>query len=435
VFNILSGDKVDFVSEFSATGGSKLLLDGGGTVQFTGAKNLVANMEVTNGTIIAQGDESLGLSTGTTTFHMTSSYVKGGLVIKPEEGKDTVSFHRPVTFHYWVTGEHGAWLYFPANTTVNFYGLMSTSVSPLKSGCNPWPCHWNMSCPSTTVVNWYGGMYAVLDHNFSGGTHHIWKALTGGDRFKVGSTAKVYLHETGNRIGWSTGGVSGEVKCLAPYALDSRSVNQVMIISSGSAVVDLGGFDQALSIFGCNSGYSNAKVTSASPARLHITGGYTIDNTPSISMTNFVQFVGGAGISRDCSIASHALVLRNTSSSTGSVQVTSGLLKLAAPDSSGNWAGKWPNASAAIVTGGRLVLEHKAVFGTNTVMRISGSGKVEIPAGVRVKMPSLELDGVMQTIPGTYGSSESGAMFQNDTHFVGKGVLRVGRIGSCVILR
>jgi len=435
VFDIKWSDVVSFTEDISTTAGTKILLDGGGYCQFVGAKNITGDMEVTNGTIIAVGDDSVGTVGGKTTFHLTAYWLKGKLVIRTEPGKNVVSFHRPMDFHYWVTGDHQPFLYFPENATVNFYGLMQTTVSPLKPGCNGWPCHWAMSCPSTTVVNWYGGMYAALNHIFPGGTHNIWKALTGGDRFGVGEGATVNLHVTGNRIGAATGNVKGRVNCLAPYALDSRSANQVMVIQSGNAVVDLGGYDQALSIFSCNSSnFSNAKVTSETPALLRITGGYTIDSTPSYSMTNFVQFVGGAGLSRDCDAASYPLVLRNTSSSTGMVQVTKGLLKLAAPNAQGNWAGKWPNASAAVVSGGKLVLEHKAAIGTNTVMRLSGSGKVELPAGVRVKVPSLEINGVAQQT-GIYGSTASGATFQDDTHFVGAGTLRVGRIGACILLR
>jgi len=435
VFDIKWSDKISFTEDISTTAGTKITLTGGGICKFVGAKNITGNMEVTNGTITAVGDDSLGTVGGKTTFHFTSSAIKGKLVISPEPGKTVVNIHRPLDFHFWVTGEHGSFMTLPAETTVNFYGLMQTTISPLKSGCNSWPCHWNYTCPATTVVNWYGGMYAALNHSFPGGTHHVWKALTGGDRFNVGDGATVNLHVTGNRIGASTGNVKGRVNCGAPYALDSRSGNQVMIIQSGNAVVDLGGNDQALSIFSCNSSsFSNAKVTSETPALLHITGGYTIDNTPSYSMTNFVQFVGGAGLSRDCDQASYPLVLRNTSSSTGTVQVTKGLLKLAAPNASGQYAGKWPNASAAVVSGGKLVLEHKAALGTNTVMRLSGSGKVEIPAGVRVKVPSLVINGVAQEI-GTYGSTASGATFPDDTHFVGAGLLRVGKIGACILLR
>lgn len=435
-FDIQSGDTLNFTDDLSQTGGTKLYLQGGGAVQFTGAKDIISDMEVTNGTVIAVGDDAVGRSLGTTTFHLTSGEVKGKLDIRPEPGKNVVNIHRSLTFHYWTTGEHGSFLILPADTTVNFYGEMRTSVSPLKPGLNPWPCHWNYSCPATTVVNWYGGMYAALNHGFPGGTHHVWKALTGGDRFSVGTYAKVYLHVAGNKVGAATGSMIGKLYCLAPYALDGRSANQLITMGATTSFIDMGGFDQALTVLHCNnSGYNGAKVTSDSPAFFRIVGNQDIlDKTPSVNITNFVQFVGAAGLSMERTSDARPLVLRNTSSSTGTVQVTSGILKFAAPNAQGQWAGKWPNASAAVVTGGRLVLEHKAVFGTNTVMRLSGSGQVEIPAGVRVKVPALEIDGVAQPI-GTYGSSESDATNKDDTRFAGAGQLRVGQIGSMILLR
>ena len=279
-------------------------------------------------------------------------------------------------------------------------------------------------------------MYAALNHGFPGGTHHVWKALTGGDRFSVGTYAKVYLHVAGNKVGAATGSMIGKLYCLAPYALDGRSANQLITMGATTAVIDMGGYDQALTVLHCNnSGYNGAKVTSDSPAFFRIVGNQDIlDKTPSVNITNFVQFVGAAGLSMERTSNDRPLVLRNTSSSTGTVQVVKGILKFAAPNAQGQWAGKWPNASAAVVTGGRLVLEHKAVFGTNTVMRLSGSGKVEIPAGVRVKVPALEIDGVAQPI-GTYGSSESDATNKDDTRFAGAGQLRVGQIGMMILLR
>ena len=36
---------------------------------------------------------------------------------------------------------------------------------------------------------------------------------------------------------------------------------------------------------------------------------------------------------------------------------------------------------------------------------------------------------------GTYGSSDSSADNKDDAHFLGKGVLRVGDIGTMIILR
>jgi len=59
---------------------------------------------------------------------------------------------------------------------------------------------------------------------------------------------------------------------------------------------------------------------------------------------------------------------------------------------------------------------------------------VELPTGVRVKVPSLEIDGVLQE-SGTYGSTESAAVFKDDSHFAGSGTLRVGQVGTFIPFR
>lgn len=439
LWQVAAGDTVSLVTDdLLQLGGKTWYVNNAdsGVMRLDGAKALPNNMVVSNGWLEVRGDESLGGASGTTTFELyNSSGRKGKLRILPEEGKSEVSFHRAVTFHYQKCGEWGDLMTLPANCTVNFYGKMSTSAA----GCegNSWPCHWNYSCPATTVVNWYGGMHAQLNHGFPGGTHHVWKALTGGDRFSVGTYAKVYLHVAGNKVGAATGSMIGKLYCLAPYALDGRSANQLISMGATTSLIDMGGFDQALTVLHCNNtSYNGAKISSETPAFFRIVGNQALldAKNPGINITNFVQFVGAAGLSMERTADTCPLVLRNTSSSTGTVQVAKGILKLAAPEANGQWAGKWPNASAAVVTGGRLVLEHKEVFGTNTVMRLSGSGQVEIPAGVRVKVPALEINGVAQPI-GTYGSSESDATTKDDIHFVGAGQLRVGQIGMMILLR
>lgn len=439
VWSVGAGDMVSLTTDDLALQGGKTWCVNNadsGVLRLDGAKTLANNLVVSNGWLEVRGDESLGGTAGTTTFELyNSSGRKGKLRILPEEGKNEVSFHRSITFHYKKCGEWGQFMSLPANCTVNFYGKMATSAA----GCegNSWPCHWVYDCPDTTVVNWYGEMYAQLNHGFPGGTHHVWKALTGGDRFSVGTNTKVYLHVTGNKVGAATGSMYGKLYCLAPYALDGRSANQLITMSSTTSLIDMGGFDQALTVLHCHySGYNGATITSTTPAFFHIVGNQALLSVtdPGINITNFVQFTGQAGLSMERTSNDRPLVLRNTSSSAGILQVTSSILKLAAPNAQGKWAGSWPNASAAVVKGGRLVLEHKAVFGKTTEMRVSGSGIVEIPAGVRVKVASLEIDG--QPCPaGVYGSSESGAAVQDNTHFAGAGQLRVGEIGSVILLR
>ncbi len=432
-WQIRSNTTVEVTEYVETVGGCTWRVSGGGSLKLTGAKSFHGDMVVSNATLVATGDESLGGVGGKTTFELLSTVNKGVLRIQPEPGKTEVSFHRPITFHFAVDGEHGKFMYLPADTTVNFYGYMETSIATPHSGPG-WPNHWNYDCPASTVVHWYGGMKASLNHKFPGGHHYIHVPLTGGDRFTALGGAVVELLVTGNRIGSASGGVNENamIYTRAPYALDGRSVNQVLTFT-GAATLDLCGNDQALSILmGSHQDARKATVTSADPAVLHITRNQLIDTSVYSTCTNFVRWTGQAGISVERT-GTYPVVLMSESSSSGTLAVASGQLVLAKSK------GSWPNASAAEVKGGTFTLEHSAALGTNTVVRFTGTsgvyGKMELFPGVKQRVAALVVDGVEQPA-GYYGSSASPAKTQRDDLFTGEGVLRVGEFkGLTVILR
>lgn len=427
-WDVASGDTVSVTSDLEQVGGETLKKMGAGTVQLVGAKALVGNMVVSNGTIEAIGDESLGPDSGTTTFELTSSAYKGVLRIKPEPGKNEVSFHRPMTFHFAVDGNWGAFIFFPENTTVNLYGLMQTSNKAPHTG-QGWPCHWAMSCPASTTVNWYGGMYAQLDHNFPGGTHYIHKALTGGDRFALGGNAQVYLMAPNNSVGGATGNVtSGTLYCCVPNALVAYQGKKQCLVVNG-ATIDLCGNDQTLGILRMTT--SNSRVTSATPAFMAIGGSEALDpsngGAPS-TITNDIYFAGCAGLSMERT--NYPLAVSGTSSTTGTLQVVKNTLTLRSGFS-------WPNSTNVVVKGGTLVIEARTAaqgkpFGKQVNFHLNSAGKLDL--SIRQKCASLTTNGVAAA-EGTYGSSESDAMFKDDAYFTGKGVLRVGDVGSQIILR
>ena len=93
-----------------------------------------------------------------------------------------------------------------------------------------------------------------------------------------------------------------------------------------------------------------------------------------------------------------------------------------------NEDGGWTNATAVVVKGGTLELEHSKVFGPQTVVQFvqtsSAYGKIKLADGVRQRVYALEIDGEDQR-RGTYGATGSGAQHVNDTLFAGGGVLSV----------
>ena len=446
-WNVAEGDTLEITGTLFGVHGAVVRKEGAGTLRLEGPKAFVGNIVISNGLVEAVGDDSLGGVGGTTTFVMTregaaaaGAIKKGRLRILPEAGKSEVSFHRPVTFHYLYCDELGDFLELPANTTVNFYGLMQTICQPHVSK-NGYPCHWNYSCPSTTTVHWWNGMYAALNHKFPGGHHYVHKALTGGDRFTIGGGAVVELLAPGNRIGAATGNGNGSstIYTRVPYALDARSVDQLISFTGdGKLTIDLCGNDQALSIIYANSSNArNGQITSATPALMHVTRNQYVNNTTASgyaqTCTNYVRWAGAAGLSMERTSTARPVVLMSGSSTTGTLQVVSGKVVMHAP------SGSWTNASEVVMKGGVLEVEHSAAFGTNTVVRFVGTGgaygTIDLFPGVKQQVAALEVDGV-EMPAGLYGSSATGARYRRDDLFAGTGLLKVGEpVGMTITIR
>ena len=65
---------------------------------------------------------------------------------------------------------------------------------------------------------------------------------------------------------------------------------------------------------------------------------------------------------------------------------------------------------------------------------ISGSGKIDLAAGIRQRCAAYFLNG--EEMPaGTYGATGSGATYVDDEHFAGAGILKAGKIGAFLLIR
>ena len=86
-WQVAAGDTLEITGEMDGLAGAVVRKEGAGTLKFTGAKSFAGDMSISNGTVIATGDESLGGASGTTMFELVSSTEKGVLQIQPEPGK------------------------------------------------------------------------------------------------------------------------------------------------------------------------------------------------------------------------------------------------------------------------------------------------------------------------------------------------------------
>ena len=291
----------------------------------------------------------------------------------------------------------------------------------------------------------------------------------------------VELHSTGNRLSGFMGTWSGgTLKTMVPYAIDKTNTKRQ---SSGwdnnsadgdqstwlnlkdTCTIDLCGNDQSIDQLGMHADgtKSGGHVTSATPATFHLQTtksywpaycySYGFNDYKTISDANSYGYEtadkgyweGAVNLSYEAANGMVRSMMRQ-SPSTGRVEVVSGtLVFLRRAATSGetfdlkggssnpyprlaNEDGGWTNATAVVVKGGTLELEHSKVFGPQTVVQFvqtSGAyGKIKLADGVRQRVYALEIDGEDQR-RGTYGATGSGAQYVNDTLFAGGGVLSV----------
>ena len=209
--------------------------------------------------------------------------------------------------------------------------------------------------------------------------------------------------------------------------------------------VDLGGFDQTCGRFSYVSEVSNGKWT------MYTTGEIHSDEPATLTVYHDTNAAGGGnigwqafggkftgkvslvktGATTDQSMTTNDLVLAATSTSTGSVGVTWGLLSFANFTSNNIVClGSWPNCTELSASGkGTLELCHSKAVGKKADLRVGVGGKVRLQAGVRQSIRNLYLptgpDGAfeMQETCLTYGSSQSGAQVKLDAYFEGPGVI------------
>ena len=416
------------LSGFSAL--DRILVDGPGTQEFGAANTFPNDMTLTNGIVRFAGDGAMGEAMGTTDVDLLRVKLRFG------GGVNTRSL-------VYFRGDGG-------NTPVQTVAVEAGTTNRFEGRVAHKAVNGNYATLKVTLGKDAELVFAgetslnyVNFHTADNAPAHLVVTntpLTVNDRFNFYSAAlTVDLWTARNRVSGNTSfWQSGRVRTRVPYALDATAHNgnaTRVQLEGGAFTLDLCGNDQALGVLHGLAG----TVTSDAPALLHLAQNHIPPNydngnltVPYVGITNKVAFTGQAGISLDADARyadTFPHVLTAASCSSGTVQVTSGRLTLAAPD------GAWTNAAAAVVKGGTLVFEHGGAIGRQTDVFIEG-GVLELAAGVVQTCRDLFFDGVRQPT-GTWGSSTSGARRKNDERFAGTGVLNVlsdGK-GLALILR
>jgi len=166
---------------------------------------------------------------------------------------------------------------------------------------------------------------------------------------------------------------------------------------------------------------ANAIVESDSHAVLRL-------KSQSSAIAAAVQFCGGASLEK---AGSATLTLTGASSSTGTVEVTSGTLTIGE-------GGSWTNAAAVKATGGVLSLGHSQAIGRHTDVHVANGAYLHLASGVQQIAGYLYLDGSdTPASRGVWGATGSGAQHIDDEHFTGSGTLTLLGDGSglTVIIR
>ena len=365
----------------------------------------------------------------------------------------------------------------PANAAVTFNGyLQVTNTAGISI---------TLGAGSTTTFN------KLIHSRNGGGFKGNGTAICKGpvhfrDRPWMKDNPTVELWSTGNRLSGNLGEFNGgRLKTMVPYAVDVKNTRRqpgaigsnnssdgaqnTMMNAANSFTLDLCGNDQSIDQMGMYRG--GGHVYSETPATFHLItadsdwpshnvnqgGTYASDNNSGYERMDKGWWEGAVNLSYEAASATKCRFMMRQSPSTGRVEVVSGTLvfmrraatsgetfdlkhgtgtaSMAARLSDED--GGWTNATAVVVKGGTLELEHSKVFGPQTVVKFvktsNAYGKIKLADGVRQRVYALEIDGVDQR-RGTYGATGSGAQHVNDTLFTGGGHLSVVGDGQGLVI-
>jgi autotransporter-associated beta strand protein len=168
------------------------------------------------------------------------------------------------------------------------------------------------------------------------------------------------------------------------------------------------------------------KIALQSPSLIHVQGAAT----GSLTLSGVVSGVGKLTFTAPSSNSDIGqLILTNANTYLGGTLVSGGTLVVSGAGATLGSGNVEVNNAASIASTAVLSLLAGVsnAIADGAMLSLAGglAGKANLGAGIDDLVGSLVLGGIAQTSPGTYGSTLSGATFQNDTYFSGSGVVRL----------
>ncbi|MBQ0032818.1 MAG: hypothetical protein KBT68_08465, partial [bacterium] len=211
----------------------------------------------------------------------------------------------------------------------------------------------------------------------------------------------------GNHIGTFMGLVEnrGIGDAMRTTVDNAFTENSHCTFGGANAKFDLCGHDQQFGLIKAMSGKPAGVICSQEPATLTLKA--------NDSYANNAVFQGQVSLTKN---GTGTVTLQSASTSSGNLSVGGGTLKLA---TGASWAGAHIN----IANGTVLDVADKNAFGKETTISITGTGYINIPAGVTLKCKELTVDGKTET-----------GIFSNNSFVKGGGTLKAGRIGMVLVV-
>jgi autotransporter-associated beta strand protein len=188
-----------------------------------------------------------------------------------------------------------------------------------------------------------------------------------------------------------------------------------------------------------SSGNVQIKTTNTNASAIQLDGNLSFDNRA----TNGSIFIIGdrvTGGGKFTAIGPGPMEITNTNTYSGGTVVANGSLKVRHADAFNNGFG-FHDATDGTLGSGTVMVEAAAsqleidttvaaidVIANHATLVLAGGGtggRANLGASINEVIGGLVLGGATQTVQGTYGSTASGATFQNDEFFSGSGVIRL----------
>jgi len=404
VFNSSNG-AITVNGALSGAGG--LTKTGPQTLTLTASNSYDGVTTVNNGMLAITHDFALGSTNGDTLVNSKSVAVGGGFL----QLSGNITVREPLR----LFGERNAPTSTDRSSILNLAGTNTLSGPIIRtSGGNNTRIHLRSGTRLNITGGITGGNSQLFVIRFDSGTLAI-----SGKPINIG-TDNMWLETTGTLLLGATGNVWGSnpnfdssnlLRMEIPDALAPGSAMALGFSATGSLTLDLNGFDQRIgNLFTryCTSGTRIIKTDA--PATL--TADQNVDTHLDARLTGPLSlFKTGTGtLTLSNSVA-------NTTTTTGSITVTNGTLRVAANNNLGN-------ATNILVSGGILDLRAAENIKDSARLAVLTNGQVNIGAGIFETVGTLFIDGTQQQF-GTWGTTASGAAHTDDIHFAGTGKVYV----------